>query len=129
MSKRGKYFLIVLGVLFVGACAETPTSFGSKIGYTGKATLPKVTAAILDAAKESHWRTKLVRPGLIEGYKEWGGGGRHKIWIEVEYDAKKYRFVRKKTEGLKDTGRTIHKNYNYHLNLFDKAIKARTWKY
>lgn len=117
---------IAMGGLVAG-CTETMYRHTTtKIGMSDTVQLSQVTAAIQDAGNVTRWRTRVVRPGLIEAKREWGGG-KHNIVVDVIYTTKNYKIVYKDSKNLKYNGRTIHRAYGEQVGAFDKAIKARTW--
>lgn len=128
MSRILSLLLVAAALVLVGACTESVTRRGpSPIGMSsGKATLEKVTAAILKAAPRAKWAATLIRPGLIEARRVWGGG-KHSIDVEVVYDAKKYEINYKNSKGLKYTSGSVHPAYNFQVGELSRAIKSATW--
>lgn len=117
----------LLASLAGAGCTTGVVQPQGKIGMTGEATLAQVTDAIQQAGLEAGWQTKLVRPGLIEGYREWGNG-KHNMTVEVIYDAKNYTIKYKDSKNLSYDGGSIHRQYWIRVQAWDDAIKARTWK-
>ena len=121
--------LLVAAVLvLVGACTESVTRRGpSPIGMSsGKVTLEKVTTAILKAAPRAKWTATLIRPGLIEAKRVWGGG-KHSIDVDIVYDEKSYEINYKSSKNLKHTGGSVHPAYNFQVGELSRAIKSATW--
>lgn len=128
MARVLNLFAIAAVLVLVGACTEGVTRRGpAPIGMSsGNVTMAKVTAAILKAAPRAKWTATLIRPGLIEAKRVWGGG-RHSIDVEVVYDAKNYEINYKNSSGLKYTGGSVHPAYNFQVGELSRAIKAATW--
>ena len=123
--------IVAFGVLCLGlaaaGCAQPMVQPSSSIGMSGQASLDQVTAAIQAAGVETQWRMTVVRPGLIEASREWGGG-KHNMVVEVAYDNKRYNIKYKSSKNLAYDGQTIHRTYDTHVKLLDNAIKSRTWR-
>ena len=123
--------IVALGFLCLGlaapGCTQRMVEPAASIGMTGEASLAQVTAAIQAAGVETAWRMTVVRPGLIEASREWGGG-KHNMVIEITYDAKRYNIKYKSSKNLGYDGQTIHRSYDTHVKLLDNAIKSRTWR-
>lgn len=126
MKKLGAV-TILFACLAVAGCTTGVVQPQGKIGMTGEATLAQVTDAIQQAGVEAGWQTKLVRPGLIEGHREWGNG-KHNMTVEVVYDAKSYTIKYKDSKNLSYDGSSVHRQYWLRVQRWDEAIKARTWK-
>ena len=119
--------MVVLVCLAGTGCTTGVVQPEGKIGMTGEATLTQVTDAIQQAGNETGWQTKVVRPGLIEGHREWGNG-KHNMTVEVVYDAKTYSIKYKDSKNLGYDGTTVHRQYWIRVQMWEDAIKARTWK-
>lgn len=128
MSRILSLLFVAAALVLVGACTESVTRRGpSPIGMSsGKVTMEKVTAAILKAAPRARWTATLIRPGLIEAKRVWGGG-KHSIDVEVVYDAKNYEINYKSSKGLKFTGGSVHPAYNFQVGELSREIKKATW--
>ena len=86
-------------------------------------TLDQITQAILQSGPPHLWKLKVVRPGLIEGRRDWGNG-RHGIVVDVVYDTKQYRIDLKSTKNLNQSGNTVHRAYNREtIRLYDEIYR------
>jgi hypothetical protein len=118
---------LVLACLTAAGCTVGVVQPKGKVGMTSDVKIEQVTEAILAAGAEAGWTTKLVRPGLIEGSREWGNG-KHSMTVEVIYDAKNYEIKYKDSKNLQYDGSSVHRQYWLRVQRWDEAIKARTWK-
>lgn len=118
---------LCLAVFVVAACAEQMNRYPPrKIGLSQNIPIEKVTAAVQRAIAKTPWQGTVVRPGLIEATRVWGGG-RYNIVVEIVYTSKIYEIRHKSTKNLGEGGGTAHRSYNIQIGLLDKAIKDETW--
>ena len=114
--------------LALSACGGVaPTyEFKSREVSTKKGlTQEQVTSAILTAGAVQNWQMTVIRPGLIEAKREWGGG-KHKIVVDVVYTSKTYEINYKSSKNLRYSGGTAHRAYNRQtIRLYDE-IHAQT---
>jgi hypothetical protein len=125
MRKLGVALAILCGVTLAscGGVAKTydfkPRPFAAK----SQPTLDQITHAIMRAGPRQNWRMTLVRPGLIEARREWGGG-KHNIVVEVVYDTTQYRIDYKSSKNLRYSGGTVHRAYNREtIRLYDEIYR------
>lgn len=126
MRHMAAFGLLYICLAATGCMQGVPEPKAS-IGMTGQANLAQVTTAIQEAGVETAWQMTVVRPGLIEASREWGGG-KHNMVVEVTYDAKTYNIKYKSSKNLGYDGQSIHRAYDTHVKRLDAAIKSRTWK-
>jgi len=125
--KRSLAAALVLACLTVAGCTVGVVQPKGKVGMTNDVKVEQVTEAILAAGAEAGWTAKVVRPGLIEGSREWSNG-KHSMTVEVIYDAKNYEIKYKDSKNLQYDGSSVHRQYWLRVQRWDEAIKARTWK-
>ena len=128
MSRLLSVVLFAASLILVGACAETVSKPGpTPIGMgSGKITLEKVTEAIQKAAPKAKWTATVIRPGLIEAKRAWGGG-KHSIVVEVVYNTKDFEINPKSSKNLRRSDGSVHPAFNFQIGELRRAIKSTTW--
>lgn len=120
--------LALMAGLSVSACGGVAPTYEFKsrdVSTTKDLTQEQVTAAILKAGGVQNWQMIVVRPGLIEAKREWGGG-KHNIVVDVVYNSKTYEINYKSSRNLKFSGGAVHRAYNRQtIRLYDE-IHAQT---
>jgi len=127
LKNIGLAFALMAGLALSACGGVAPTyDFESrKVSTKNGLTLDQVTAAILKAGPAQQWQMTVIRPGLIEAKREWGGG-KHSILVNVVYDAKTYKIDYKSSKNLRYSGPTAHRAYNREtIRLYDE-IHAQT---
>lgn len=120
--------LALMAGLALSACGGVaPTyEFKSREVSTKKGlTQAQVSAAILKAGAVQNWQMTVVRPGLIEAKREWGGG-KHNIVVNVVYNSNTYEINYKSSRNLKFSGGTVHRAYNRQTTRLYDEIHAQT---
>jgi hypothetical protein len=119
--------LMVAALSAAGCGTSQPRASYSSLPIAAKSnpSLDQVTSAIMRAGPVQQWQMKLVRPGLIEGTRSWGGG-KHQIVVNVTYTAKRYSIDYKSSQNLKARGGEIHWSYNREVNRLNDEIQRQT---
>lgn len=112
---------------FALSACQTPQSIQN---IDGAAVTPS-TAKSLSAAQV---RASIIAAGTSLGWKVVdAGSGRleatlnlrtHTAVVDIPYSGSSYSIKHKRTEGLNESGGTIHRNYNNWVNNLDKAIRT-----
>ena len=122
--------LALMTGLALSACGGVATTYDFKsreVSTKKDLKREQVTAAILKAGAVRNWQMTVIRPGLIEAKREWGGG-KHNIVVNVVYDSKAYKIDYKSSKALRYSGGTAHRAYNREtIRLYDE-IHAQTSK-
>src|SRR5436853_88263 len=86
---------------------------------TVAATAPQVRQAIVTAGTALGWKIADAGPGKLQGTLSLRT---HTAVVEIPYSATKYSILYKSSEGLGESGGTIHGNYNGWVQNLDRAI-------
>jgi len=119
--------LIAVALSAAGCGTSQPRASYTSLTIAAKSnpTLDQVTEAIMRAGPAKQWQMKLVRPGLIEANRSWGGG-KHQIVVNVTYTAKRYSIEYKSSQNLKVRSGSIHWSYNREVNRLNDEIQRQT---
>ena len=119
--------LMVVALSAAGCGTSQPRASYTDLPIATKTnpTLGQVTTAIMRAGPVKQWQMKVVRPGLIEATRSWGGG-KHQIVVNVTFTTKRYAIEYKSSQNLKARSGSIHWSYNREVNRLNDEIQRQT---
>jgi hypothetical protein len=127
-----KLAFVVFLTMMVAACSVQQTIHnveGSRVPTKMDGSLlsiEEVKRAILDAAIYKRWHA--VQEDIDTIKAEITVRGRHSASITIDYSPANYSILLNGSEGLKESGGKIHRNYNKWIILLDKQIQDELTK-
>ncbi|MEA2091920.1 MAG: caspase family protein [Campylobacterota bacterium] len=112
--------LMVVGLLFQG-CLRTIANYNN-VPVQNQMDRSAVKNAINSATQTNGWRTKDIRPGLMEA-EIWWNASKHMAKVNIGYSARTYTITYADSKNLNYNGKNyIHSGYNSYVNLLKKEI-------
>ena len=120
MSIKLWIYLLLVGMLFQG-CLRTISNYNN-VPVQNQMDRSAVKNAINAAARSNGWRTKDIRPGLMEA-EIWWNASKHMAKVNIGYSARNYTITYADSKNLNYDGKNnIHGGYNVYVNLLKKEI-------
>jgi hypothetical protein len=118
--------LAVAAAASIAACTSAPimnVDQNAVVTASGKAlSAEQVKSAIIRAGAGLGWQMKDAGPGLLVGTIQLR---EHTAVVDIPYTASAYSIKYKSSVNLKESGGSIHKNYNGWIQNLTKAITSQ----